>query len=103
MPSEHMPLHISDHINLTDQIPAMRSAMVSGTQERTRNKPKPPKLNWHAEPLPTQIPNDHEYHEISDEENLVAESPRFEVNNTGTQQRLLATNKNDYFDKISSF
>lgn len=52
--------------------------MASGTQERPRNIP--PKLLWHPQPLPTPLPNDHEYHEISDEENLVAESPRFVVN-----------------------
>lgn len=40
------------------------------------------KIRWQNEPIPPQLVTDHEYHEISDEENLVAESPRFEVSIT---------------------
>lgn len=79
MPSEHMPLHASDHISISGPLgPAGGAPMMPGPQE-PRPRTGSTKLRWQPEPLPTTLPNDHEYHEISDEENLVAESPRFEV------------------------
>lgn len=68
--AESLPLHVSDHINLTSHMLAGGSHMLD--HHRNTNSISG-KVRWQGDVPPSSvgIANDHEYHEISDEETLV--------------------------------